>query len=91
MDRDMTIELSLPAKERLIEVGWDPALGARPLRRAVQHEVEDNLSEEILKGNLNPGDHVYVDFVAGEFVFTTTQRAGYAAAQIEAADVTEAV
>jgi ATP-dependent Clp protease ATP-binding subunit ClpC len=91
MDRDMTIELSLAAKERLIEVGWDPALGARPLRRAVQHEVEDNLSEEILKGNLNPGDHVYVDFVAGEFVFTTSQRAGYAAAQIEAADVTEAV
>ena len=59
----------MPAKERLIEVGFDPALGARPLRRAVQHEVEDRLSEQILHGELNAGDHVHVDFVDGEFVF----------------------
>ena len=44
LDRDMTIELSQAAKERLIEIGFDPALGARPLRRAMQHEVEDRLS-----------------------------------------------
>jgi ATP-dependent Clp protease ATP-binding subunit ClpC len=71
----MTVELTVPAKERLIEVGFDPALGARPLRRAVQHEVEDRLSEKILHGELNSGDHVHVDFRDGEFVFTTTQRA----------------
>ncbi len=47
LDRDMTIELSQAAKERLIEIGFDPALGARPLRRAMQHEVEDRLSEKI--------------------------------------------
>ncbi|HVL60098.1 MAG TPA: NDP-hexose 4-ketoreductase, partial [Microbacterium sp.] len=75
LDRDMTVELTLAAKERLIEVGFDPALGARPLRRAVQHEVEDGLSEKILHGELNAGDHVHVDFVDGKFVFTTTQRA----------------
>jgi ATP-dependent Clp protease ATP-binding subunit ClpC len=75
LDRDMTVELTLAAKERLIEVGFDPALGARPLRRAVQHEVEDGLSEKILHGELNSGDHVYVDFQDGEFLFTTTQRA----------------
>ncbi len=46
LDRDMTVELTLAAKERLIEVGFDPALGARPLRRAVQHEIEDRLSRE---------------------------------------------
>ncbi|MCU1442729.1 MAG: NDP-hexose 4-ketoreductase, partial [Cryobacterium sp.] len=74
LDRDMTVELTLAAKERLIEVGFDPALGARPLRRAVQHEVEDRLSEKILHGDLNAGDHVHVDFQAGEFVFTTSAR-----------------
>ena len=69
LDRDMTIELSLAAKERLIEIGFDPALGARPLRRAMQHEVEDRLSEKILHGELNPGDHVKVDAKDGEFLF----------------------
>ena len=64
----------MPAKERLIEVGFDPALGARPLRRAMQHEVEDRLSEQILHGELNAGDHVKVDFEDGEFVFTTAKR-----------------
>ena len=55
LDRDMTIELSDAAKERLIELGWDPTLGARPLRRAVQHEIEDRLSEKILHGELERG------------------------------------
>ena len=59
LDRDMTIELSLAAKERLIEIGFDPALGARPLRRAMQHEIEDRLCEQILHGELNSGDHVH--------------------------------
>ncbi|MBX3088789.1 MAG: ATP-dependent Clp protease ATP-binding subunit, partial [Cryobacterium sp.] len=45
MDRDLTVELTQAAKEQLIELGFDPALGARPLRRAMQREVEDRLSE----------------------------------------------
>jgi ATP-dependent Clp protease ATP-binding subunit ClpC len=69
LDRDMTIELDRPAKERLIEIGFDPALGARPLRRAMQHEIEDRLSEKILHGELNSGDHVKVTATNGEFVF----------------------
>ena len=69
LDRDMTIELSLAAKDRLIEVGFDPALGARPLRRAMQHEIEDQLSEKILHGELNPGDYVKVDAENGQFLF----------------------
>jgi ATP-dependent Clp protease ATP-binding subunit ClpC len=73
-DRDMTIELTLAAKEQLIKVGFDPALGARPLRRAMQSEVEDRLSERILQGELVAGDHVHVDYANGEFVFTTTSR-----------------
>ncbi|MET0932834.1 MAG: NDP-hexose 4-ketoreductase, partial [Mycetocola sp.] len=74
LDRDMTIDLTLAAKEHLIEVGFDPALGARPLRRAMQNEIEDRLSERILHGELNSGDHIHVDFVEGEFVFVTKPR-----------------
>ncbi len=74
LDRDMTIELSQSAKERLIEIGFDPALGARPLRRAMQREVEDRLSEKILHGELNAGDHVKVDVEGGEFVFENGPR-----------------
>ena len=74
LDRDMTITLSQSAKEHLIEIGFDPALGARPLRRAMQHEVEDRLSERILHGELNPGDHITVDVENGEFVFETKPR-----------------
>jgi ATP-dependent Clp protease ATP-binding subunit ClpC len=81
MDRDLTVELTLPAKEQLIKIGFDPALGARPLRRAVQHEIEDRLSEKILHGELNAGDHVHVDYVLseegiGDFVMTTSRQAG---------------
>ena len=46
------------------------SLGARPLRRAMQHEVEDRLSEKILHGELNSGDHVKVGAENGEFTFT---------------------
>ena len=55
MDRDMTIEISDAAKDRLIELGWEPTLGARPLRRAVQHEIEDRLSEQILHADAQRG------------------------------------
>ena len=74
-DRDMTIEVSQAAKDRLIEIGFDPALGARPLRRAVQREVEDKLSEQILHGQLLNAHHIKVDFVAGEFTFSNQSNA----------------
>ncbi len=73
-DRDMTIEVSSDAKDKLIEIGFDPALGARPLRRAVQREIEDKLSEKILHGEAVASSHVIVDLVAGEFVFTNKPR-----------------
>jgi ATP-dependent Clp protease ATP-binding subunit ClpC len=76
LDRDMTVEISVPAKEQLIKVGFDPSLGARPLRRAIQHEVEDRLSERILTGDLNAGDHVHVDYIGDEFIFTTGRQPG---------------
>jgi ATP-dependent Clp protease ATP-binding subunit ClpC len=60
-DRDMGIELTSDAKKLLSERGFDPVLGARPLRRAIQREIEDTLSEKILFGDLQPGQIVVVD------------------------------
>ncbi|MGX1132249.1 ATP-dependent Clp protease ATP-binding subunit ClpA [Streptomyces glaucescens] len=60
-DRDMGIELSQSAKELLSKKGYDPVLGARPLRRTIQREIEDTLSEKILFGELRPGHIVVVD------------------------------
>ncbi len=60
-ERDMGIELTQAAKELLAERGYDPSLGARPLRRTIQREIEDALSEKILFGDLRPGQIVVVD------------------------------
>ncbi|ACZ00003.1 MULTISPECIES: ATP-dependent Clp protease ATP-binding subunit [Thermomonospora] len=59
-DRDMGIELKQEAKQLLAERGYDPVLGARPLRRTIQREIEDSLSEKILYGELKPGQIVLV-------------------------------
>ncbi len=64
-DKDMGIELTRAAKDLLAERGYDPVLGARPLRRTIQREIEDVLSEKILFGDLRPGSIVVVD-VEGE-------------------------
>ncbi|GAA3666684.1 ATP-dependent Clp protease ATP-binding subunit [Microbacterium marinilacus] len=84
LDRDMTIELSQAAKERLIEIGFDPALGARPLRRAMQHEIEDQLSERILQGQLDSGHHIKVDVEGGSFVFENAPRGEQVAVGVNA-------
>ena len=60
-DKDMAIELTPAAKELLAKRGYDPVLGARPLRRAIQREIEDQLSEKILFGEIGPGQIVLVD------------------------------
>ena len=78
-DKDMAIELTPVAKSLLAERGYDPTLGARPLRRTIQREIEDPLSEKMLFGDLTPGSIVVVD-VDGEgddrtFSFTPTPKA----------------
>jgi ATP-dependent Clp protease ATP-binding subunit ClpC len=60
-DRDMGLGLLPAAKTLLAERGYDPVLGARPLRRTIQREIEDNLSEKILFGELKAGQIVIVD------------------------------
>jgi ATP-dependent Clp protease ATP-binding subunit ClpC len=64
-DKDMTIELRPQARDLLAARGYDAGQGARPLRRTIQREIEDVLSEKILAGELRPGQVVVID-VAGE-------------------------
>jgi ATP-dependent Clp protease ATP-binding subunit ClpC len=70
--KDMGIELTPAAKDLLAERGYDPLLGARPLRRVIQREIEDSLSERILFGELKAGEIIVVDVegIGAEAVFT---------------------
>ena len=60
-DKNIQLEITDAAREYLGEKGFDPVLGARPLRRVIQNEVEDTLSDELLSGRLNDGDTAVVD------------------------------
>jgi ATP-dependent Clp protease ATP-binding subunit ClpC len=78
-DKDMGLELTTAAKELLGKRGFDPVLGARPLRRTIQREIEDALSERILFGELKAGEIVLVDVegegASAEFTFTGAGKA----------------
>ena len=65
-DKQVDLELTEAAKVYLGENGFDPVLGARPLRRLIQNEVEDRLSDEILSGRLGAGDVALIDVEEGE-------------------------
>jgi ATP-dependent Clp protease ATP-binding subunit ClpC len=72
-NKDMGLELTHNAKQLLAKKGWDPVLGARPLRRTIQRDIEDSLSEKILFGELTAGQIVVVDTTgegdSAEFTF----------------------
>ena len=70
-ERKITVELTEKAKARLAKEGFDPAFGARPLRRTMQRLVETPLSTKILKGEFKEGDHVIVDVGADGFTFSS--------------------
>jgi len=69
-DRDVVIELSQLAKVKLAELGYDPAMGARPLARVIQDKIKKPLSEELLFGQLVEGGIVKIDMKDDEFVFS---------------------
>jgi ATP-dependent Clp protease ATP-binding subunit ClpC len=69
--KDLDIELTEAAKDLLAEKGYDPALGARPLRRTIQRMVEDQLSEKLLWKEFRAGQTIIVDARDGEIVFET--------------------
>ena len=60
-ERQITLELTAAAKELLLHEGYDPAYGARPLRRTIQRLIQDPLALQILEGAILPGDHIRVD------------------------------
>ena len=76
-ERELDLELTTAAKEALGEAGWDPAYGARPLKRAIQRLLENPLALRLLEGDFAAGDTILVDAQNGDLVFT---RAGVIAA-----------
>lgn len=73
---EITIELSDAVKDKLVSEGYDPNLGARPLRRAVQRFIEDPLSEEMLLGRFHAGDEILADIDDGAVVFKNKKDLG---------------
>ena len=72
-EKNITMEVTQSAKELLATKGYDPNFGARPLRRVIQDEVEDMLSEELLAGKMQAGDTVVIDVKDDKFVINTTE------------------
>lgn len=70
-EHEITLVLSDEAKDKIVDEGYNPEYGARPLRRAIQKNIEDLLSEEILKGNISNGGHVTIDLEDGKFTVKT--------------------
>jgi ATP-dependent Clp protease ATP-binding subunit ClpB len=65
----MKIVLSDAARDKLAEAGFDPVYGARPLKRAIQQQVENPLAQEILQGRFNPGDTIEVQVAEDHLEF----------------------
>jgi ATP-dependent Clp protease ATP-binding subunit ClpC len=73
--KEIRIVLDEKAKELLIEKGYDPQYGARPMRRAVERYLEDPMAEEILRGNVKAGDTAQVSAADGKLTFSVPERA----------------
>ena len=68
-ERDMQLEVTEAALDKLADAGFDPVYGARPLKRAIQQSIENALAQEILAGRYLPGDTIVVDAQEGEMLF----------------------
>jgi ATP-dependent Clp protease ATP-binding subunit ClpB len=68
-ERHIALELGDSAKELLIEAGYDPVYGVRPLKRAIQRKVLDPLAMRVLAGEFHDGDHILVDKTGNDLVF----------------------
>jgi ATP-dependent Clp protease ATP-binding subunit ClpB len=79
-ERQITLELTEAAKDALAEAGWDPAYGARPLKRAIQRLVENPLALRLLEGDFADGDTIRIDAHGDELVFVKAEAAAPAAA-----------
>jgi ATP-dependent Clp protease ATP-binding subunit ClpB len=79
-ERGIELELTDAAKEALGDAGWDPAYGARPLKRAIQRLVENPLALRLLEGDFGDGDTIRVDAENGDLVFEKVEAAAPAVA-----------
>jgi ATP-dependent Clp protease ATP-binding subunit ClpB len=68
-DRNLTLEITEGAKQRLAEEGFDPAYGARPLKRAIQRQIQNPLALAVLEGRFNDGDRILADVEGDRLVF----------------------
>ena len=68
-DQGIALELTDAASEQLADEGFDPEYGARPLKRAIQQELENPLAQRILAGEFSPGDTIRAEIAEGEGVF----------------------
>ena len=69
-EKDINLNITLSAKQLLLQKGTDLKYGARPLRRAIQRYIEDELSEKILRGTLSDGQSVEIDIENDSFLFS---------------------
>ena len=74
-ERELSLELTDAAKETIAEAGWDPAYGARPLKRAIQRLLENRLALRLLEGDFGDGDTIRVDAQNGDLVFERLESA----------------
>lgn len=83
LEFEVQFELTDKAKTFIAKEGYDPAFGARPLRRAIQKHIEDRLSEELLRGNITKGDSLIIDEANGELVVNKNESVTAASAETE--------
>jgi ATP-dependent Clp protease ATP-binding subunit ClpB len=69
-DRELHLDLSDRAKDALVDLGYEPAFGARPLKRAILKKLQDPLAEELLAGGYSSGGTLKVDLTGDSFTFT---------------------
>jgi ATP-dependent Clp protease ATP-binding subunit ClpB len=68
-EREITLEMTPAARDQIADEGWDPAYGARPLKRTIQHRIENPLATRILNGEFGPGDAIVADYRGKSFTF----------------------
>jgi ATP-dependent Clp protease ATP-binding subunit ClpB len=68
-DRQLTVEFTDTAKDQLMDEGYDPSFGARPLKRVIQQRLENKLATEIIAGKITEGDKIRIDRTGHTFTF----------------------
>ena len=75
LDTGMSLRMTAAARDKLLQTGMDVRYGARPLRRALQKEIEDKLADLYLEGTFSAGDHILIDVLSGDFSFSRLKEA----------------